>query len=60
MTKPKRPDIREVLLADLRKLISDAENFGLVVTVSQVPLQPLAMRNYMTLVEVREVVKRGP
>lgn len=57
---PKRPDIREILLADLHKLIADAETFGLVVTVAQEPRLPLAMGHYETVVEVREGIRRGP
>jgi hypothetical protein len=36
-----------------------AEEMGFVVTVSQVPRQPLAMGSYDTLVEVREARKRA-
>lgn len=39
--------------AEAEALVAKAAKWGLVLTVEQVPLQPLAMGNYETVVSVR-------
>jgi hypothetical protein len=39
---------------EIALLVREAEWNGVIITVSQKPLLPLAMRNYETIVEARE------
>ena len=45
---------RRFIQDQLGDLVARAAELGLVVTVTQKPLTPLAMRHYETVVEVRE------
>lgn len=37
-----------------KQLVQDAEDAGVIITVERVPYAPLAMRNHIAHVEVRE------
>lgn len=50
MTKPNT----DIYQAIFNNLVRDAGKYGLVVTIRQEPLKPLAMGNYITVIEVRE------
>jgi hypothetical protein len=39
-------------------LLNDAEESGLVITVTQIPVSPLAMGNYATQLEIRDGIDR--
>lgn len=43
---------------DARRLVERAERLGLVLTIEQRPLQPLAMGNYEAVVSVRPARSR--
>ena len=43
-----------------QRLVQEAERLGVVLTVEQVPLQPLAMGNYETVVGVRPARSKEP
>ena len=47
------------ILAKAQELVAYAERMGVVLTVEQVPLQPLAMGNYRTEVSVRPARDRS-
>lgn len=49
---------RTLLALAIQDAVRAASQAGLVVTVSQVPIQPLAMGHYDTLIEMREVLVR--
>ena len=49
---------KELLRSGLDQIISDAERWGMVVTVSQKPIMPPAMGRYETVVEIRERMKQ--
>lgn len=48
-------DAKAVYLMLMQCLIAQAEADGVVITVSQQPRVPLAMGNYKTVVEVRDL-----
>jgi hypothetical protein len=47
-------DLRQEAAYEARQLVKHFEDCGLVLTVEQRPLLPLAMGNYETVVSVRE------
>lgn len=49
----RRPDAVVNVVAAAEQLVAEAARQGIVLTVEQVPLQPLAMGNYETVVSVR-------
>jgi hypothetical protein len=49
-----RETFRQELLAQARQLVQDAEAHGFVVTIERRSVEPLAMRNTVAAIEVRE------
>jgi hypothetical protein len=49
-----REVFRQELLAQARQLVQDAEAHGFVVTIERRSVEPLAMRNTVAAIEVRE------
>ena len=43
-----------------QRLVQEAERLGVVLTIEQVPLQPLAMGNYKSIVGVRPARSKAP
>lgn len=52
--KTAREVFRQELLAQARQLVQDAEAHGFVVTIERRSVEPLAMRNTVAAIEVRE------
>lgn len=52
-------DAESFYKAAFHQLISEAKKERLVITVSQKPLEPLAMGHYETVVEVRKEINYG-
>jgi hypothetical protein len=49
----------ELIELQAKQLVEDAARLGVVVTIEQRPLQPLAMGNYETVVSVRRATERS-
>jgi hypothetical protein len=54
---PTKNDL-ELVKQDAERVVRLAASLGIVVTIEQKPLQPLAMGNYETVVSVRAVVEQ--
>lgn len=48
-----RPDAQSALRERAQRLLNEATDAGLVLTIEQVPTLPLAMGNYISVVSVR-------
>ncbi len=54
MTAPKNTEIRKGVITQMaEQLLRTADSWGLVVTMTQRPLYPLAMGHYITTIDVR-------
>lgn len=55
----RRDAMPEIYRRQIHQVVADMERDGLVLTVEQVPLQPLAMGNHYTRVTVRQARERA-
>lgn len=53
-TEQEKPNAQRALEQLMQVLIQQARDWGYVVTIETVPLQPLAMRNYEMVGDVRK------